>query len=96
MQMPAQAPAAQGESYAAYRKAVPRLVPSLAPRLPASDQRPRWGQAFVGEAMFWIFALGMIAFVITLEPRWIVAAAIGAPVIHIVLMRTLRARVAGS
>jgi hypothetical protein len=49
MQMPAQAPAAQGESYAAYRKAVP-----------------------------------------------LVAAAIGAPVIHIVLMRTLRARVAGS
>jgi protein-S-isoprenylcysteine O-methyltransferase Ste14 len=38
-----------GESYAAYRKAVPRLIPSLTPRVPASGQRPNWLRAFLGE-----------------------------------------------
>ena len=37
--------AAQGESYAAYRRSVPRLVPSLTPRLPAANLAPRWTHA---------------------------------------------------
>jgi protein-S-isoprenylcysteine O-methyltransferase Ste14 len=46
-----------GEPYAAYRKAVPRLVPSLGPRVPASGQRPNWGRALLGE----ITPLGVLA-----------------------------------
>jgi protein-S-isoprenylcysteine O-methyltransferase Ste14 len=38
-----------GASYAAYRKAVPRLIPSLWPRVAASGQTPNWGRAILGE-----------------------------------------------
>ena len=84
--------AAQGESYAAYKRAVPRLVPSLTPRLPAANLAPRWGQAFAGEGMFWGFALGMILFAVTLQPVWIIALSIGAPVAHLLVMQALKAR----
>lgn len=48
----------QGEAYRAYRAAVPRLWPSLRPRLPARGMQPKWLQAFAGEAHLWIFAVG--------------------------------------
>jgi protein-S-isoprenylcysteine O-methyltransferase Ste14 len=57
----------QGDAYARYLAAVPRLLPSLRPRLEASGARPRWGQAFLGESMFWMFALGSLFFAITLN-----------------------------
>lgn len=57
----------QGEAYARYLDAVPRLVPALRPRVEASGARPQWGQAFVGESMFWIFVLGALVFTITLS-----------------------------
>ena len=47
----------QGEAYDAYRGAVPRLWPSLRPRLPAGGMEPRWLQAFLGESHLWIFAV---------------------------------------
>jgi protein-S-isoprenylcysteine O-methyltransferase Ste14 len=84
--------AAQGESYAAYKRTVPRLVPSLTPRLPAASLAPRWGQAFAGEGMFWGFAFGMILFAVTLQPAWIIALAIGAPAAHVLVMQALKAR----
>src|SRR5262249_32436563 len=34
--------AGQGEQYELYRKAVPRLWPSLWPRIPSAGSRPRW------------------------------------------------------
>jgi protein-S-isoprenylcysteine O-methyltransferase Ste14 len=38
-----------GEPYAAYRKAVPRLLVSLRPRVAAGGQRPNWVRAILGE-----------------------------------------------
>jgi hypothetical protein len=40
-----------GESYADYRNAVPRLIPSLTPRIPSAGLRPNWGRALLGELM---------------------------------------------
>jgi hypothetical protein len=40
-----------GEPYAAYRKAVPRLIPTLRPRIAASEQQTNWGRALLGEVM---------------------------------------------
>jgi protein-S-isoprenylcysteine O-methyltransferase Ste14 len=82
--------AAQGESYAAYRRAVPSLVPSLTAHVPRANLAPRWGQAFLGEGMFWGLALGMILFAITLQPVWIVALGIGAPLVHTLVIRATR------
>ena len=38
-----------GEPYQAYRKAVPRLIPSLRSRVPASGQQPHWTRALLTE-----------------------------------------------
>jgi hypothetical protein len=46
---------------------------------------------FGGEAMFWGFALGMILLAVTLQPAWIVALSIGAPVAHVLVMQALKA-----
>jgi len=52
----------QGEAYRAYLAAVPRLWPSLRPRLPASGVRPKWLQALLGEGWMWAFALAGFLF----------------------------------
>src|ERR1700743_393665 len=57
--------ATQGESYLRYLAAVPRLIPSLRPRVPAGGMRPRWGQAFLGELFMWAFASMFVLFVAT-------------------------------
>jgi protein-S-isoprenylcysteine O-methyltransferase Ste14 len=59
--------ATQGEAYRAYLKAVPRLWPSLTPRVPAGDVQPRWGQALAGEMFIWLFGVAELCFAITLR-----------------------------
>jgi protein-S-isoprenylcysteine O-methyltransferase Ste14 len=61
--------ATRGDAFRDYCKAVPRMIPSPWPRLPAGDARPRWGQAFLGELFFWLFAVGMLALAITLNQK---------------------------
>jgi hypothetical protein len=48
--------ASLGESYAAYCKRVPRMLPALRAQVPASGGRPRWGMAAFGEIYFLGFA----------------------------------------
>jgi len=57
----------QGEGYREYCKRVPRLWPSISPRVPESGSVPHWGQAFWGEAFMWGFAIAIAAFAITLK-----------------------------
>jgi protein-S-isoprenylcysteine O-methyltransferase Ste14 len=61
--------ASQGERYLGFCAAVPRLLPSPSPRLPAGGEPARWGQAVLGEAFFWVFALAQAAFAATLRLR---------------------------
>jgi len=42
-----------GEPYTAYCAKVPRLIPALTPRVPASAIQPRWLLAFFGEIYMW-------------------------------------------
>jgi len=60
---------AQGESYAAYFRAVPSFIPSLLPRLPVGGLKPRWGQAFVSELFIWTYGLAELTYAVTLRPR---------------------------
>jgi protein-S-isoprenylcysteine O-methyltransferase Ste14 len=57
----------QGRQYESYIKAVPRLFPSLRPRVASSGRPANWIAAFKAEAWCWGFAAGMAAFVITLR-----------------------------
>jgi protein-S-isoprenylcysteine O-methyltransferase Ste14 len=45
-----------GEPYARYCRAVPRLIPSLWPRVVGAGRAPQWGPALVGE----IFPIGVV------------------------------------
>jgi protein-S-isoprenylcysteine O-methyltransferase Ste14 len=82
----------QAASFAAYRRLVPRLVPALAPRVPATGARAVWGQAVAGELFFWIFAIGAIGFAVTLDSAWIKWGAIVGLVVHLIGLGVLRAR----
>jgi protein-S-isoprenylcysteine O-methyltransferase Ste14 len=42
-----------GEPYRAYCAKVPRILPSLTPRIPPSAQQPHWTNAFLGEIYMW-------------------------------------------
>jgi hypothetical protein len=48
--------------YAEYAARVPRLLPSLRPRTPASSARPHWGRSLLGEIYYWGFALSFAIF----------------------------------
>ena len=84
--------AVQGAAYRRYLRAVPSLVPAFEPRVEASGAVPRWRQAFVGEAMMWIFGLGCALFAITLN-QWILYAFVVAGFIGYFPIRRVTRRV---
>jgi protein-S-isoprenylcysteine O-methyltransferase Ste14 len=57
----------QGEPYRRYCAAVPRLLPSLTPRVPSAGNDAHWGQGFRAELMYWLMVLAMAAFAATLN-----------------------------
>ena len=59
----------QGEPYRNYCAAVPRLVPALTPQVPPAGDVPRWAQGIRAELMYWIMALAMAVFAVTLNVR---------------------------
>jgi protein-S-isoprenylcysteine O-methyltransferase Ste14 len=68
----------QGESYRRYLGAVPRLLPSLRARVPGSGARANWRDGVSGEIFFWIFAMGMAVFAVTLHSNhFVIALSIG-------------------
>jgi hypothetical protein len=59
-----------------YCAAVPRLLPSLTPRLPSAGNVAHWGQSFRAELMYWLLALAMAVFAVTLSIKvfWVIFA----------------------
>lgn len=55
------------DQYFRYRSAVPRLWPSVHPRVTASAARPRWSDGFKAEFWCWGCAAAVAAFAITLN-----------------------------
>lgn len=60
----------QGPSYEAFCASVPRLLPSVRPRVPAAGLQPTWSAAFVGELSMWAFATAILLVAITLQMRY--------------------------
>jgi protein-S-isoprenylcysteine O-methyltransferase Ste14 len=58
----AQLAAEQGQSYLEYVRRVPRMIPSIKPRLPAGTTPPNWPYAVRGELMGWLFFLLVAVF----------------------------------
>jgi len=67
----------QGDSYREFLHRVPRMLPSIRPRLPASGAAPQWGQAVFGELFMWGNALALAGFAATMDQRvmWAIMAA---------------------
>ena len=86
--------AAQGESFRAYAARVPRFLPSLRARAPTVGRAPRWGDGFAGEAFFWVIALAVTTFAITLEPRGLLVISLGGAALYVALTAVLRRRAA--
>jgi protein-S-isoprenylcysteine O-methyltransferase Ste14 len=59
----------EGDRFAAYCAAVPRLVPSLVPRVPSGRTEARVVEGLAGESFSWIMALSMVVFALTLNSR---------------------------
>jgi protein-S-isoprenylcysteine O-methyltransferase Ste14 len=59
--------AAQGEHYEQYRKAVPRLWPSLRARVGSAGGRANWAGGLKAEFWYWGMALALVVFAITLR-----------------------------
>ncbi|MDP2481026.1 MAG: isoprenylcysteine carboxylmethyltransferase family protein [Candidatus Palauibacterales bacterium] len=56
-----------GDAYRRYRTAVPRLLPALGPRVPASGAGPDWRAGWRGEADMWCLAAGVGSAAVTLS-----------------------------
>jgi protein-S-isoprenylcysteine O-methyltransferase Ste14 len=57
----------QGEGYRAYCAVVPRLLPSLSPRVPSAGNLPNWLDGFLGELMFWGMGASVAVLAVTLR-----------------------------
>jgi protein-S-isoprenylcysteine O-methyltransferase Ste14 len=57
----------QATRYQAYRHSVPRLWPSLWPRIPSAGGQPRWAEGFAAESWCWGFAAAVLVFAATLS-----------------------------
>ena len=84
--------ASGGQRFEAYRAAVPRLVPSLTPRVPRGGVEPRWAQGIAGEAFIWILAASMLAFALTLNARLVPAAAAVGFIVYWILFAVWKRR----
>jgi protein-S-isoprenylcysteine O-methyltransferase Ste14 len=71
--------ATQGESFAAYLRAVPRLFPSPWPRIAPAGGSAKWSAGLMAESWCWGFALAVAAFAVTLKMA-VFAAILGASV----------------
>jgi protein-S-isoprenylcysteine O-methyltransferase Ste14 len=82
--------ASQGEQYESYRRTVPRLWPSLFPRIASSGRQARWSEGFKAESWIWGFAAALIAFAITLEIKMFLVILAASLIVFWVFSRTLQ------
>lgn len=74
----------QGERFLAYRRAAPRLVPSIRPCLPASGATPHWPESLRGQTPWWGVAAAEIAYAYSFRLGFAIMVALVGFVIFIV------------
>lgn len=84
--------ATRGESFRAYVARVPRFLPSLTPRVPPAGRAPDWSEGFEGESFFWVIALAVTTFAITLDPRSLMDISLVGGLLYIALNVVMRGR----
>ncbi|HEX3730408.1 MAG TPA: methyltransferase [Opitutaceae bacterium] len=84
--------ASQGASFAAYCRAVPRLLPSLASRLPAGGTAPRWTQAMLGESWIWLMAAGAWLYIFSHRLSLFIDCIYAGLAVYVVMLLMLKVR----
>jgi protein-S-isoprenylcysteine O-methyltransferase Ste14 len=82
----------QGQTFLAYCRAVPRLVPALKPRISASGARPHWREAFATQTPWWAISMGELAYAVSLTLSIAIVVALAGVPIHLVKKRALSRR----
>ena len=80
----------QSEGFSSYCRAVPRLLPSIKSRLPASGARPHWPEAFIVQVPWWGIAGANVIWAITMRPSLAFAVAGGGFVLFVVQKYVLK------
>ena len=73
----------QSQGFAAYCRVVPRLVPSLRPRVPTSGARPYWRKTFAGQTPWWGGVAAEIAYAVSLRLSLAILVALAAFLIFV-------------
>jgi protein-S-isoprenylcysteine O-methyltransferase Ste14 len=73
----------QAEGFAAYCRAVPRLMPSPRPRVAASGARPHWRGTFAGQTPCWGIVAAEIAYALSLRLSLAISVALAAFLIFV-------------
>lgn len=85
-----------GDPFRRYLERVPRLVPSVRPRVDASGALPRWPQAFAGETFMWSFVVGSAVFAATFDVRAASAILLAGVVVYLLQRAAERRRGVGA
>jgi protein-S-isoprenylcysteine O-methyltransferase Ste14 len=71
--------AGQGQRFREYARSVPRLWPSLRAHVAPARGGPDWISGLAAEAFFWSYALGLVAFALSLNILWVYASLLLSP-----------------
>lgn len=74
----------QRASFTAYCRSVPRLLPSIKPRISPSGTKPHWRESFAGQTPWWGVVAAELAYAVALRLRIAIALALAAFVIFVV------------
>jgi protein-S-isoprenylcysteine O-methyltransferase Ste14 len=88
--------AQQGENYQAFLNAVPRLLPSVLARIPATGHKADWISASGAEAFFISFFLGVAGFAITIDIHAFYAGFVASPILGWLARLLTRKRVSSA
>lgn len=87
--------AAQGEPYRRYCAAVPRLVPSIAPRIAPAGNTPSWKDGLRGELFYWLVSATVLVYAITLNVRLFAGLFIGSFLLYLLMKAAGKRRATG-
>ncbi len=84
--------AGQGETYAAYSRSVPRLVPALSPCVASSGHPFSWSAGLLGEGFFWGMALSVTVFAVTAKLKWFYGTLLLAFAVYFACLQVIKKR----
>jgi protein-S-isoprenylcysteine O-methyltransferase Ste14 len=86
----------QGERFVTYFQSVPRLLPALRARIPASGAIPHWREALASQTPWWAIAAGEVAYAVTLRLSIALLVALAGVPLHVAQKRARSIRLAAT